>query len=87
MPALPLAIDRYSDQTEHPCPIGEGTVKVYSKIAANTHGGFDSIWPPCFQRPVSGICHFHFSQSLLSLFGRDMLATWSTEELAAASLP
>ncbi len=24
------------------CPLGEGNVKVYTKVAANTHGGFDS---------------------------------------------
>ena len=71
---------------EHPCPLGEGTVKVYSKIAANTHGGFDSDLATYasngqFREYAISTC----PQSLLSLFGRDMLATWSTEELAAMS--
>jgi hypothetical protein len=65
----------------HPCPLGEGSVKVYDKIAANTFGGFDSDLVSYsskgqFREYAISTC----PDNLLSLLGRDMLVSWSKED-------
>jgi hypothetical protein len=67
----------------HPCPLGEGSVKVYSKIAANTFGGFDSdLASYSSQGQFRDFAIATCPDNLLSLYGTDMLHPWSEEEKA-----
>jgi len=65
----------------HPCPLGEGSVKVYSKIAANTFGGFDSdLASYSSQGQFRDYAISTCPENLLSLYGTDILYPWSEEE-------
>ena len=37
-----LALATQLDIQIEPCPTGKGTARVYTKVSANTHGGWDS---------------------------------------------
>ena len=66
---------------EVPCPIGDGLVKVYEKITANTHGGFDSDLASYSSQ--GQFREFAISTCIdnhLSLYGSDMTHTWTEAE-------
>jgi hypothetical protein len=68
--------------SQAPCPIGEGEVKIYDKIAANTAGGFDSDLASYssqgqFRTYAISTC----GENYLSLYGPDMRAPWSSADL------
>ena len=65
----------------HPCPLGEGSVKVYEKLSSNTLGGFDSDLAAYsskgqFREYAISTC----ADNLLSLYGTDMVQAWTDEE-------
>lgn len=63
------------------CPTGNGTVKVYDKVTANTHGGWDSDLASYstegqFREYAVSTC----PGDLFSLYGKDMATTTLTDE-------
>ncbi|MES2640473.1 MAG: hypothetical protein V4850_13355 [Myxococcota bacterium] len=70
-PALAIQVEA----REGPCPVGVGTVTVYTKVAANASGGFDSDLASYSSGEQWRAYHLATcSDNLLSLYGSDLLA-------------
>lgn len=70
---------------ELPCPLGDEVVKVYERISANTHGGFDSDLASYstegqFREYAVSTC----PGSLFSVYGQDMRRSLTPDEQAKA---
>lgn len=74
---------------EGPCPVGEGTVRVYEKRSDNNAGGWDSDLAAYSSGGQWRTYHLSTcSDNLLSLYGEDLLALDASErERLAKALP
>jgi hypothetical protein len=75
------------EMAEVPCPMGSGRAKVYTKLAANTHGGFDSDLASYsdrgqFRTYAVATCE----DNLFSLVGRDLADPAMAVLLAAPAI-
>lgn len=76
-----LALATQLDIHVEPCPTGNGTARIYSKVSANTHGGWDSDLVSYstegqFREYAIATC----PEDLFTVYGQDMTKISPTDE-------
>ncbi|MFT5583096.1 MAG: hypothetical protein ACI9VR_000674 [Cognaticolwellia sp.] len=68
-----LALATQLDIQIEPCPTGKGTARVYTKVSANTHGGWDSdLVSYSTEGQYRAYAIATCTQDLFTVYGRDM---------------